>query len=82
MVGGDAGQHDHQAASTRLGVARAAGDQESGRSRGSWTTKLRIVAGDEYAPLILSLTPGQAGDAPEGQRLLAQLGRSRAGRRC
>lgn len=74
MVGGGAGQHDHQAASARRGGAAQKGGQAIGRSRGGWTTKLQIVAVDEYTPLILSLTPGQAGDAPEGRRLLARLG--------
>ena len=37
---------------------RTTGAQAIGRSCGGWTTKLHIVAVDEYTPLILSLTPG------------------------
>ena len=74
MVGGRAGQHDHPAAPARRGGAEKKGRQAIGRSRGGWTTKLHIVALDASTSLTLSLTPGQAGDAPEGRRLLSRLG--------
>ncbi len=50
------------------------GPQALGRSRGGWGTKLHLVAADDRNVLTWSLTPGQAGDAPEGRRLIQALG--------
>ena len=70
----DPGQHDHRRAPARRGGAEKRGPQAIGRSRGGLTTKLHVVAIDDYTPLALSLTPGQSGDAPAGRQLLEQLG--------
>ena len=50
------------------------GPQAIGRSRGGWTTKIHMVAADARTALMFSLSPGQAGDAPEGRELLDRLG--------
>ena len=50
------------------------GPQAFGRSRGGWSTKLHLVAADDRNVVTWSLTPGQAGDAPEGRRLIEALG--------
>ena len=42
--------------------------------RGGWTTKIHMVAADARTALTLSLSPGQAHDAPEGRKLLNRLG--------
>ena len=41
-----------------------------GRSRGGFTTKIHAAASDDRTALVLTLTPGQAGDAPEFDALL------------
>lgn len=50
------------------------GPQSLGRSRGGWSTKIHLVAADDRNVVTWSLTPGQAGDAPEGRQLLQELG--------
>ena len=47
------------------------GPQAIGKSRGGWTTKLHLVAADARYAVTFSLSPGNAGDAPEGRELLA-----------
>ena len=44
-----------------------------GRSRGGLTTKIHALTDARGLPLILTLTPGQAGDCPEAARLLDRL---------
>ena len=44
-----------------------------GRSRGGLTTKIHALVDAEGRPIRLMLTPGQAGDAPAGQALIADL---------
>mgnify|MGYP001794107626 CR=1 FL=1 len=46
-----------------------------GRSRGGLTTKIHALVDAEGRPIRLTLTPGQAGDAPAAQALLGDLGR-------
>ena len=56
------------------GALKKNGPQAIGRSRGGWSTKLHLVAADERNVILWSLTPGQAGDAPQGRQLLQALG--------
>ena len=44
-----------------------------GRSRGGLTTKIHALVDAEGRPVRLSLTPGQAGDAPEAVPLVADV---------
>ena len=44
-----------------------------GRSRGGLTTKIHALVDAEGRPIRLSLTPGQAGDAPAAIDLMADL---------
>ena len=46
------------------------GPQAIGRSRGGCTTKIHLVSADDRCALMLKLSPGQAGDAPQGRELL------------
>jgi len=48
--------------------------QAIGKSRGGWNTKIHMVAADARTPIIFSLSPGNAHDAPEGRSLLDDLG--------
>ncbi len=50
------------------------GPQAIGRSRGGWTSKLHMVAVSCRDVLLWSLSPGQAGDAPEGRKLIEAMG--------
>ena len=56
------------------GAQKKNGPQAIGRSRGGWTTKLHLVAADDRTAVIGALSPGQAGDAPQGRQLLQALG--------
>jgi hypothetical protein len=49
------------------------GPQSIGKSRGGWTTKIHSVVADESTPLVHSLSPGSAGDSPEGQKLMETI---------
>jgi transposase len=44
-----------------------------GQSRGGLTTKIHALVDAEGRPIRLTLTPGQAGDAPVGTELVAEL---------
>ena len=50
-----------------------------GKSRGGWSTNLHLVAADDRRVITWSLTPGQAGDAPEGRQLIEAMGPQEAG---
>src|SRR5271157_769865 len=65
------GQHQRQGASGRNRRTEKNGPQAIGRSRGGCTTKIHLVAANERTALMLKLSPGQAGDAPQGRELLA-----------
>jgi transposase len=57
----------------RDGRAEKNGPQAIGKSRGGWTTTLHPVAADARSAVGFSLSAGQAGDAPEGRKLLTGL---------
>ena len=44
-----------------------------GHSRGGLTTKIHALVDAEGRPIRLTLTPGQAGDAPVGEAFVADL---------
>ncbi|HMD54153.1 MAG TPA: IS5 family transposase [Phycisphaerae bacterium] len=52
------------------GAFKKNGPQAIGRSRGGWTTQIHLVAANDRCALMLKLSPGQAGDAPQGRELL------------
>ena len=56
------------------GALKKNGPQSIGKSRGGWTSKIHLVAADAGTALRVSLSPGQAHDAPEGRKLLHGLG--------
>ena len=64
------GQHDHQSTPGRHRGVKKNGPQAIGRSRGGCTTKIHLVAANDRCALMLKLSPGQAGDAPQGRELL------------
>jgi transposase len=62
--------HQHAAgARKKSGAAQPA----LGRSRGGLSTKIHLVAVDERTALAMSLSAGQANDAPPGERLVAEV---------
>ncbi|MET7942445.1 IS5 family transposase, partial [Streptomyces sp. NPDC005302] len=44
-----------------------------GRSRGGLTTKVHLAADGRCRPLAFALTPGQAGDAPAFEQVMARI---------
>lgn len=54
--------------------ARKKGPQAIGRRLGGWISKIDMVAASCRDALVWSLTPGQAGDGPEGRHLIEALG--------
>ena len=48
-------------------------DHAIGRSRGGLTTKTHALVDGRGLPLVIAVTPGQAGDSPALPRLLAEL---------
>ena len=61
------------------GAPKKNGPQAIGKSRGGWSTKLHLVAASARDVLVWSLTPGQAGDAPEGRQLIQAMGPQQPG---
>lgn len=57
-----------------MGALKKAAPQFIGKSRGGWTSRLHLVAASVECPLIWHLSPGNAGDAPQGRKLLEALG--------
>ena len=53
------------------GALQKSGAQAIGKSRGGWTSKIHMVA--VRTAIGFSLSPGQAGDAPERRNLLSRL---------
>ena len=53
------------------GAQKAVGPQALGRSRGGFGTKAHASVTGRGHPVVLTLTPGQAGDAPQAPTLLA-----------
>ena len=61
--------HQHAAgAQKKNGTAQPA----LGRSRGGLSTKIHLVAVDERTALAMSLSAGQANDAPPGEQLTSE----------
>ncbi|MEM5461846.1 IS5 family transposase [Paraburkholderia phytofirmans] len=56
------------------GALKKNGPQAIGKCRAGWTTKIHMVAADARTAIIFALSPGQAGDAPQGRALLQSLG--------
>ena len=54
--------------------ALKAGPQSIGTSRGGRTTRRHLVSASAECPLIWCLSPGNAGDAPQGRKLLEAPG--------
>ena len=54
-------------------------DHSIGRSRGGLTTKTHALVDGRGLPLVIALTPGQAGDSPALARLLGELRIPRVG---
>ena len=52
------------------------GKQAIGKSRGGWNTKLHLVAASDRNAVTFSLSSGQAGDGPQGRKLLGTLGKT------
>ena len=55
------------------------GDHALGRSRGGLTSKTHALVDGHGRPLVIAVTPGQAGDSPQLVRLLAELSVDRLG---
>lgn len=55
-------------------------DHALGRSRGGMSTKIHQLVDGRGRPLVIALTPGQAGDSPMLKPLLSQLAVKRLGR--
>lgn len=55
-------------------------DHAIGRSRGGLTTKTHTLVDGKGRPLVIAVTPGQAGDSPQLVRLLDELTVDRPGR--
>ena len=55
-------------------------DRAIGRSRGGLTIKTHVLVDGRGRPLVLIVSPGQAGDSPALPRLLAELRVARPGR--
>ena len=52
------------------GGSKKNGAQAIGKSRAGWSTKIHMVAAHARCAIAFCLSPGQAGDAPEGRELL------------
>ena len=55
------------------------GDHAVGRSRGGLSTKVHLLVDDSGRPLVVVVSPGQAGDNPALQPMLNQLRIARRG---
>ncbi|MFE1790839.1 IS5 family transposase [Streptomyces sp. NPDC059525] len=66
--------HQHAAGARPKGaLAGEPSDHALGRSRGGLTTKIHLAADGRCRPLAFFLTPGQAGDAPAFEQVMAHL---------
>src|SRR5678815_3813106 len=70
----DVYKRQRQGTSRRHRSVKKDGPQAIGKSRGGWTTKIHLVAADARTAITFALSPGQAGDGPEGRALLTRLG--------
>src|SRR5271165_7485610 len=57
----------------RRGEKRGSEDQAIGRSRGGLSTKIHLAVRGLGCPVRFTLTPGQAGDAPQAAPLIESL---------
>jgi len=62
-----------QSTSRWYGSVKKRGKQSIGKTRGGWNTKIHMVAASDREAIAFTLSPGQAGDAPEGRKLLETL---------
>ncbi len=69
--------YEHQGASRWDGRFKKRGKQSIGRSRGGWNTKVHLVAASDRNAVTFELSPGEAGDAPEGRKRLEACGKIR-----
>ena len=53
------------------------GKQAIGKTKGGFNTKIHMICTDENNPVIFSLSPGNAGDAPCGRELIKKLGKQK-----
>ncbi|MFI8236823.1 IS5 family transposase [Streptomyces sp. NPDC085866] len=66
--------HQHAAGARKKGApADEPVDHAIGRSRGGLTTKIHLAADSRCRPLCFHLTPGQAGDAPAFDQVMASI---------
>ncbi|MFJ1753383.1 IS5 family transposase [Kitasatospora sp. NPDC088134] len=65
--------HQNAAGARKRGPAGEPGHHAIGRSRGGLTTKIRLAADGRCLPPCFHLTPGQAGDAPVFEHVMAAL---------
>ncbi|MFI2189065.1 IS5 family transposase [Streptomyces sioyaensis] len=65
--------HQHAAGARKKGRAGEPEERALGRSRGGLTTKVHLAADDHCRPLAFVLTPGQAGDAPAFEQVMATI---------
>lgn len=68
--------HEYQSASRWNRRFKKHGKQAIGKSRGGWNTKLHLVAASDRTAVTFSLSSGQAGDGPQGRKLLGTLGKT------
>lgn len=54
-------------------------DHALGRSRGGWTTKIHLATDTNQQVMAMTLTPGQAGDSPQFQKVLNKISVPRPG---
>jgi hypothetical protein len=54
------------------------GKQAIGKTKGGFNTKIHMICTDENNPVIFSLSPGNAGDAPFGRELIKKLGKQKS----
>lgn len=66
--------HKHKGASRWDGRFKKHGKQAMGNSRGGRNTKLHMVAASDRDAVAFFLSSGEAGDAPQGRKLLSTLG--------
>ncbi|WP_407703474.1 IS5 family transposase [Streptomyces triticirhizae] len=66
--------HQHAAGARKKGLRNGEpADHAIGRSRGGLTTKIHLAADGNCRPLAFHLTPGQAGDAPGFEPVMAAV---------
>ncbi|MFE2535676.1 transposase [Streptomyces sp. NPDC059371] len=64
--------HQHAAGASKGAPAGEPADHALGRSPGGPTTKIHLAAEGHCSPLAFAIAPGQAGDAPAFEQVMAQ----------